>query len=129
MLVYDVTSEESFSQLPNFIDDIQKVNQLTDNINCICVLNKIYLYNIILLQLCNYNGSFSLQNASKDAEVLLLANKCDLEEERSVSEQQGQKFAIQNDLDLMYVSAKTGMNIEEAFMTLAQKIVAKLSAS
>ena len=74
----------------------------------------------------NYNGSFSSQYASEDVEVLLLANKCDLEEERSVSEQQGQKFAIQNDLDLMYVSAKTGMNIEEAFMTLAQKLVGKL---
>ena len=72
------------------------------------------------------NGSFSPQHASEDAEVLLLANKCDLEGERNVSEQQGQKFAIQNDLDLLYVSAKTGMNIEEAFMTLAQKLVRKL---
>ena len=29
MLVYDVTSERSFSDLPNWIDDIKQVNHFT----------------------------------------------------------------------------------------------------
>ena len=57
--------------------------------------------------------------------MLLVANKCDLEEERCVTEQQCQKFAIQHDLDVMYVSAKTGENIHEAFETLAQRVLSR----
>jgi Ras-related protein Rab-8A len=65
------------------------------------------------------------QFGSDKVEVLLVANKCDLEGERCVTEQQCQKFAIQYDLDVMYVSAKTGENIHEAFETLAQRVLSR----
>jgi GTPase SAR1 family protein len=58
--------------------------------------------------------------------MLLVANKCDLGEERCVTEQQCQKFAIQYDLDVMYVSAKTGENIDEAFETLAKRVLSRI---
>jgi small GTP-binding protein len=66
------------------------------------------------------------QFGSERVEVLLVANKCDLEGERCVTEQQCQKFAIQYDLDVMYVSAKTGENINEAFETLAKSVLSRI---
>lgn len=45
--------------------------------------------------------------------ILLVGNKCDLEQRRQVSTEEGERFAKENDLIFMETSAKTAFNVEE----------------
>ncbi|XP_076810215.1 ras-related protein Rab-10-like [Clavelina lepadiformis] len=59
----------------------------------------------------------------KDAEKMLVGNKCDLEEERQVEMEEGEKLA--KDLGMMFheTSAKDDVNVTEVFMKLLGKII------
>lgn len=83
-------------------------------------------------------------NAPEDIQLIILANKCDLETQRAISTQQGQevshmsskfdiylfilkifkifKLAEKYKIKFLEVSAKENINIEEAFMSLAKTI-------
>ena len=75
--------------------------------------------------MCMYN--FLLQLASyEDVEIMFLGNKCDLEEERMVTKEKGQKLAASCRRKFYETSAKTGVNVKEAFFTLARDIMDKL---
>ena len=71
--------------------------------------------------------NFLLQFASyADVEIMFLGNKCDLEEERMVTKENGQKLAASFRRKFYETSAKTGVNVKEAFFTLARDIMDKL---
>ena len=53
------------------------------------------------------------QHASPDVELLLIGNKCDLEEERAVESERGEQLARSYNISFMETSAKTGHNIDE----------------
>ena len=53
---------------------------------------------------------------------LFLGNKADLEARRQVSTEEGKKFAEDNGLIFLETSAKTAQNVEEAFVSTANKI-------
>lgn len=53
---------------------------------------------------------------------MLIGNKKDLEERSEVSYEEASKFAEENGLIFVEASAKTGENVEEAFLKTAQKI-------
>ena len=55
--------------------------------------------------------------------MVLIGNKCDLEEHREVSKEEGEKFAIQHDLKFFECSAKDKINVHEAFNYLINEIV------
>ena len=57
---------------------------------------------------------------------MFLGNKCDLEEERMVTKEKGQKLAASCRGKFYETSAKTGVNVKEAFYTLARDIMDKL---
>ena len=57
---------------------------------------------------------------------MLLGNKCDLEDEREVSKERGQMQAAELGVKFFETSAKSGLNVEEAFLTLAQDILYKV---
>lgn len=57
-----------------------------------------------------------------NAVILLIGNKCDLSEQRQVSFEEAQTFAQENKLLYMETSAKTGQNVEEAFLITSKKI-------
>ena len=82
------------------------------------------------------------KNAPEETKLILVANKCDLEEKRVVTFEKGEevnewteeigckffyflwkfKLAKANSIDFFEVSAKEDINISEAFMSLAKSI-------
>jgi Ras-related protein Rab-8A len=52
----------------------------------------------------------------------LIGNKCDWEEKRAVSTEQGQQLADELGIPFLEVSAKNNINIEKAFYSLASDI-------
>ena len=62
------------------------------------------------------------QHATEGVNKILIGNKCDWEEKRAVSTEQGQALADELGIPFLEVSAKTNKNIEEAFFSLAADI-------
>lgn len=57
--------------------------------------------------------------------MILVGNKCDLEDERVVSKDQGQQLAKQFNCAFMEASAKMKINISEIFSNLVRQINSK----
>ncbi|EGD81061.1 small GTP binding protein RAB8 [Salpingoeca rosetta] len=68
------------------------------------------------------------ENASEDVELMLLGNKCDMEESRAVSKEQGEKLASDYGIPFLETSAKANINVEEAFFQLARNIKKKMDS-
>ena len=68
------------------------------------------------------------KSANKNVYKILIGNKCDLEEKRAVTYQEGKDFADSNGMKFIETSAKTCQQVNEAFETLTQEII-KLNAS
>ena len=66
------------------------------------------------------------QHATEGVNKILIGNKCDWEEKRAVSFEQGQALAAELGIPFLEVSAKTNKNIEEAFYSLAADIKKKI---
>ena len=60
-----------------------------------------------------------------DFPLILLGNKIDLEEERNISKEEGQKFADKIGIQFFETSNKNGINIQEAGLALIKKIIEK----
>ena len=61
--------------------------------------------------------------ANKNTVLLLVGNKCDLEDERKVSFQEGKDFADNNGMKFIETSAKTNQNVDEAFAILIDEVI------
>jgi Ras-related protein Rab-8A len=62
------------------------------------------------------------QHATEGVNRILIGNKCDWEEKRVVSTEQGQALADELGIPFMEVSAKSNINIDNAFYSLAADI-------
>ena len=67
------------------------------------------------------------KNASKNVLRVLIGNKCDLEEKRVISSNQGKEFADTYGLKFIETSAKKNLNVTEAFETLGRELMAASS--
>lgn len=67
------------------------------------------------------------EHASSDVERMILGNKCDMNDKRQVSKERGEKLAIDYGIKFLETSAKTSINVEESFITLARDIMARLN--
>ena len=63
------------------------------------------------------------KNANKNVYKLLIGNKCDLEDKRKVTYQEGKDFAESNGMKFMETSAKTASKVQEAFELLTNEII------
>jgi Ras-related protein Rab-2A len=57
-------------------------------------------------------------NGNPDMVIMLIGNKCDLDQRRQVSTEEGERFAKDNGLIFMETSAKTAFNVEEVSFSL-----------
>ncbi|KAI3364109.1 hypothetical protein L3Q82_010939 [Scortum barcoo] len=66
------------------------------------------------------------EHANEDVERMLLGNKCDMEDKRVVPKAKGEQIAREHGIRFFETSAKANINIEKAFLTLAEDILRKL---
>lgn len=66
------------------------------------------------------------QHATEGVNKILIGNKCDWEEKRVVSTEQGQALADELGIPFLEVSAKSNINIDKAFYSLAADIKKRL---
>lgn len=92
ILMYDVTNEESFNSVQDWVTQIK---------------------------------TYSWDNA----QVILVGNKCDCEEERVVSQERGKQLADQLGLEFFETSAKENVNVKSVFERLVDIICDKMSES
>lgn len=59
------------------------------------------------------------QHANEDAQIFLVGNKCDDEENRQVSKEQGQELASKLNIPFLEASAKSNENVDPIFYELA----------
>jgi GTPase SAR1 family protein len=57
---------------------------------------------------------------------ILIGNKCDWEEKRAVSTERGQQLADELGIPFLEVSAKSNINVDKAFYSLAADIKKRL---
>jgi len=65
------------------------------------------------------------EHANEDVERMILGNKCDMEDRRVVSKERGEEIAREHNIKFLETSAKTNVNIEDAFLQLAEAILDK----
>ncbi|XP_013187825.1 ras-related protein Rab-3 isoform X1 [Amyelois transitella] len=92
ILMYDITNEESFNSVQDWVTQIK---------------------------------TYSWDNA----QVILVGNKCDMEEERVVSSERGRQLAEQLGVEFYETSAKENINVKAVFERLVDIICDKMSES
>jgi Ras-related protein Rab-8A len=60
------------------------------------------------------------QHATEGVHKILIGNKCDWTEKRVVTEEQGKALAQELGIPFIETSAKSNINVEEAFFSLAR---------
>lgn len=68
------------------------------------------------------------EHASSDVEKMILGNKCDIEDKRVIARERGEVVAVEHGIKFMETSAKSSINVEKAFITIARDIKRKIDA-
>jgi Ras-related protein Rab-8A len=66
------------------------------------------------------------QHATENVNKMLVGNKCDMVDKRVVEAERGKALAEEYNIKFMETSAKSSINVEEAFITLAKDIKKRL---
>jgi len=69
----------------------------------------------------------SFREARDDAPILLIGNKSDLKKQIKIDEVESSNYANMNNMGLIITSAKTGQNVEQAFINLTKRILDHIS--
>lgn len=107
LLVYDVTDERSFHS--------------KGSPSCLVAFTMLIVSFFFLPDIRTWFSNVE-QHASEGVHKILIGNKCDWEEKRAVSTEQGQRLADDLGIPFLEVSAKNNINIENAFFNLASDI-------
>lgn len=91
------------------------------------------VHGIILLYDITDMGSFEhldnwfkvIREVNENANVILVANKCDMDDKRLISEEEGNKLATKNNISFVEASAKENINVTETFVKIADEILSE----
>ena len=67
--------------------------------------------------------------ANEEVCILMIGNKNDMKENRKVSYEEGQELAKAYNISFVEASAKTGYNINEAFLSMTKEMHEKIGVS
>ncbi|KAK3854755.1 hypothetical protein Pcinc_038785 [Petrolisthes cinctipes] len=65
------------------------------------------------------------EHANEDVEKMILGNKCDMEDKRVIPKEKGEAIGREHSIRFLETSAKANINIEQAFLELAEAILNK----
>lgn len=94
LVVYSIVSKSTYRDLLDFIEQIYRVRDLDTN---------------------NPNDNYKIP-------IVIVGNKKDLEEQRVVTSIEGQQFAERFGFDFIETSAKSSLNVAEAYQLVIRKI-------
>ena len=86
LLFYDITDQQTFNDIPSWINDIYLI---------------------------------------KDIPIVIIANKCDLEDKRVILKNEGEELSKRYKLSFFETSCKDGINIQESVLELIRQIIEK----
>ena len=61
--------------------------------------------------------------APRKVNIILIGNKCDLENERKVTVEQGKDFAFKYNMKFFETSGKESINVSDLFITMTRDII------
>jgi Ras-related protein Rab-8A len=66
------------------------------------------------------------QHADVNVNKILIGNKCDMQDQRVVSQDEGETLAKEYNIHFFETSAKQDQNVEKAFITIATDVMDRL---
>ncbi|KAH9623841.1 hypothetical protein KSS87_002414 [Heliosperma pusillum] len=129
LLVYDVTDESSFNSISPFLQVIHFVVSLLSLVfQSVSLISGMAVYSI-LGDIRNWIRNIE-QHASDNVNKILVGNKADMDEsKRAVPTAKGQALADEYGIKFFETSAKTNLNVEEVFFSIARDIKQRLAES
>ncbi|KAL2716937.1 ras-related protein Rab-14 isoform X2 [Vespula squamosa] len=106
LMVYDITRRSTYNHLSSWLTDTRNLTNPSTRFLC--------FYNAKKEEQIRHQILFKV--------IFLIGNKSDLEDQRDVTYEEAKQFADENGLMFVEASAKTGHNVEEAFLETAKKI-------
>lgn len=105
ILMYDITNEESFNSVQDWWE--------ASNINWILLIIwiNVFFFSTPPLRRVTQIKTYSWDNA----QVILVGNKCDMEDERVISFERGKQLADQLGVEFFETSAKENVNVKVIF--------------
>ena len=70
-----------------------------------------------------------IREFANDTPLILIGNKIDLVNDRTISKEKGEQFAHDNNITFFESSGKSGINIEESFIYLGEEIIKNKSSN
>ena len=102
------------------------LNKTTNNELSIRVQGIIIIYEVtstISFESLNFYINEVKQKCGNDMPILVIGNKIDLDD-RLISEEQGENYAKENNVEYIEISVKDNINIDESIVKIANKIMA-----